>query len=84
MTNLIANPIKQQNRTDRDGRRIYSFRADRQITHYLEKFVYDKSKFILRAIRFYLMLIHEPKKIMIELKRRSPELWKSVNRKKWS
>jgi len=86
MTNLIRNPkkntiitkgIKEKNRNP------FSFKADSELTHYLRKYCYDKSKFIKRALHFYLLFINNPKKLMIELKRQNPKLWKYVNRKRF-
>lgn len=79
INNLKKNTFITKGHPKRDSNR-FSFRADNEITHHLQKKIYDKSKFIIRALRFYIILITDPKKIMIELKKREPELWKKVNR----
>jgi len=63
---------------------LQSFRTDKDIGVYLkENVIQNKSKFIRNAIHFYIAFINNPKKFMLELKRRNPEIWKYVNRKKF-
>lgn len=45
--------------------------------------VYNKSKFIDRAVAIHINLINDPKILLEELKRRHPNLYKSVGRKKF-
>ena len=45
--------------------------------------LYNKNLLINKAIGFFIQLINKPKRVMIELKRRFPDLWKEVNRKKF-
>ncbi len=86
MINLIINKNKNKNKTKekekKKQKKRYSFRPTESSQQYLEK-VYDKSKFINRAISFYILLINKPMQIMKELKRRHPRLYKFVGRKKF-
>ncbi len=41
------------------------------------------SSVINKAIAFYILLLDNPKQIMMELKRRCPATWKRVNRRKF-
>ena len=61
----------------------FSFRTNSLINQYLKNEVYDKSKFINSALEFYILFLNNPQKLMIELKKRNPDLWKYVNRKKF-
>ena len=60
-----------------------SFRPMRDVRHYLSKLMYDKSGFINKAIQFYILMLNDPEKIMIEMKKRYPEKWKYINRRKF-
>lgn len=66
-------------------RPITSFRTDLEIQSYLNRLknYNSRSSFINKAIYFYIMFINNPKKILIELKRRNPELYKYINRKRF-
>jgi len=86
MTNIFANTKKNTFITKGFPKRapnMFSFKANNELTHHLRNRVYDKSKFIRSALYFYITMLSNPKKIMIELKRRYPALWKYVNRKQF-
>ena len=62
---------------------FFALRATRKNTSYLNSKVFNKSSFINKAIEFYIDLINNPKKVMVELKKRNPELWRYINRRKF-
>ncbi len=82
MVMVIKNKIKNKYK-------VVSFQPSHETFEYFKKCKgsspssYNKSKFINKAISFYILLIENPKQIMMELKRRYPALWKSVNRRKF-
>ncbi len=59
-----------------------SFRPTKEVALYLRS-VYDKSGFINRAIYFFMMMINQPVRILRELKRQRPRLYKFVGRRKF-
>ena len=69
--------------------KVVSFMPTQETFEYFNKCAgvspssYNKTKFINKAIAFYILLIENPKQIMMELKRRFPDLWKQVNRRKF-
>ena len=83
MTNLIGRRRRRQSKSIfRKGIRPASFRPTKEVAQYLGS-VYDKSKFINRAIYFFMMMINQPMRLLKELKRQRPRLYKFVGRKKF-
>ena len=89
MINLELKPIKKvvkssinSKKIDKKGQRHFSFLAEWDLTNYLHKIV-DKTSFIKKAIRFYIYFLENPKILLIELRKRNPNLWKEVNRRKF-
>lgn len=80
---LIINPKKRQSKSvlPRYLRPI-AFRPTREVGCYMSG-MYDKSKFINRAIYFYMIWINRPIEILKDLKRMYPKLYKFVGRKKF-
>jgi len=86
MINIITNTKKNTFTTKGKPHKapnMFSFKANSEITHWLRNKIYDKSKFIKKALHFYILMLTNPKKIMMELKRQNPEIWKYVNRRKF-
>ena len=86
MTTLITNPITKTKKIKKNNKYNYnnkSFNISNENSHYLEKKVINFSKFVNDALNFYRLFLNNPKKLMIELKMRNPELWKYVNRRKF-
>jgi len=86
MINLIANRKKNsfnsKRKIKKDPNR-FSFRANNEITEYLQKRIYDKSKFIQKALELYIKSLKHPKELLTELKKIHPQEWKYVNRRKF-
>ncbi len=59
-----------------------SFRPIKEVAIYMSG-MYDKSKFINRAISFYMMMINRPIDILKELKSRYHRLYKLVGRRRF-
>jgi len=83
MINLIFNPLINTYKIYKKQKLIYSFRTTKEIDRYIKKNVIQKTKFINSALNFYIMLINSPKNLLITLKKRYPEIWRFVNRKKF-
>lgn len=66
---------------------ILNFRAEEDILIYLKKSKLNKamllSKFLNRAVRFYIMWLEKPEKILFIAKQRYNELYKWVLRKNY-
>jgi len=83
MVNLELNTKKSQRKSKRKSTiKPYPVRPTREVACYL-KGVYNKSKFINKAISFYILLLTNPEPILKELKRRDPKLYKYIGRKKF-
>ena len=82
MINLIRNEITQTKKKKKSIDNPVTFRPTRKIRSYLAG-ICNTTNFVNRAIDFYINLINDPEKIMIELKKRNPDLWKHINRKKF-
>lgn len=59
-----------------------TFRPTGDSHHTLMK-VYDKSRFINKAIFWYSIFLWRPLNILIQLKKVRPQLWKYANRKRF-
>lgn len=83
MIMVILNPKKRQSKSVLPKYlRPIAFRPTREVGCYMTG-MYDKSKFINRAIYFYILMINQPIRILKELKKQHPRLYKFVGRKKF-
>jgi len=83
ITNKIKKHINPKGNVNYESK-VEGFRSERQNSHYLNTKVSNKSKFINKALYFYILVLENPLKILMELKKRYPEQWKYVNRRKFA
>ncbi len=77
MVKVIKNPFKIKCK-------VKSFVPTLGNDSYFKKITHTNlSNFINKAIAFYILLINDPKRVMIELKTRYPDLWKKINQRKF-
>ena len=78
---------KQKNKREKKKEFVFSqsFRTDKESGGYLKLNVSksNRSRFIREALHFYIAFLNTPVTVMIELKRRFPEFWRKVNRRKF-
>ncbi len=88
MLSLIKNPIKKRKKKKRrpylEKERLEAFRPTAENQCYLDGLYNNKSEFVNKAISFYILLINQPMRILKELKRQRPKLYKFVGRKKFT
>ncbi len=84
MTNSNTTTTYLQRKKEKKEVSVQNFRTEEIVGRYLKKFVLhgNKSKFINRALRLYIEFINQPERVMSELKRRYPDKWKHINRKR--
>ena len=87
MSYLINNPIKKRRKTKENKKlhekELEAFRPTKENQQYLNSLYNNKSQFINKAISFYILLINNPRHIMMELKRRKPILYRQIGRRKF-
>ena len=80
---LESKSINTMNEMNEKDKNIQNFRATDENTMLLNTICITKTKYINNAIFFYNQMLTNPKKILIELKKRNPELFKYVNRRRF-
>ncbi|MHA1383264.1 MAG: hypothetical protein ACTSR3_05865 [Candidatus Helarchaeota archaeon] len=83
MANVVRNPLNTMYKNKNKLKKIKTFRIEEDNLFFIKNFVIKKTEFFNRAIRAYINMLTNPKQIMIELKKRFPESWKYINRKKF-